>query len=577
MDSLQTISSDLVQSITEKEKKKSIPYDTYAKVIRIDGGTAWVHIPGGVDETPVALTVNAKVGDSVLVRVSGGNAWIVGNSSAPPTDDTKAVEAKGVADVAQVKAASAQETAESAEATAASAKTRASSALEIAEGTNEHFWHDNTGAHITQITQEEWQDTPAGGNTLITSEGMAIRDGMISLAVFGADGARIGQNGLWHIEIDSVSFSLVNPLNVEYVHIGAPVDGVIIDVFGYPRRGDGINYVLAQTPSNTPIVKKNGVTLTAGTDYTLVGKNLTMTTALGAADEVTVEYTTAQSILFTSFGERAGGPGDDSFAEGHQNIASGYTSHAEGRRTLASGQASHAEGELSSATGRGAHAEGNGQASGEYSHAEGKQAESTNDGAHAEGAYSVASGIYAHAEGEQTLASGRDSHAQNEETVAAKKAQTAIGTFNEQDTATTTTHPSGTAAYGKNAVIIGNGEDNNTRSNALTVDWRGNVDMAGKLQNFFSIVNLEVAVGQVAAHAQSNIGAVTVPTADRPDGMTLVGIVGVACNNYRVVPYNYYVDGAHSITCAVVNTTTAQSAAGTTMTFKLLYAKMASA
>ena len=101
--------------------------------------------------------------------------------------------------------------------------------------------------------------------------------------------------------------------------------------------------------------------------------------------------------------------------------------------------------------------------------------------------------------------------------------------------------------------------------------------MAGSLQSFFNIVDLEVSVGQVAAHAQNNIGTVTVPTADRPDGMTLVGIVGVACNNYRVVPYNYYVNGTHSITCAVVNTTTAQSAAGTTMTFKLLYAKMASA
>ena len=118
---------------------------------------------------------------------------------------------------------------------------------------------------------------------------------------------------------------------------------------------------------------------------------------------------------------------------------------------------------------------------------------------------------------------------------------------------------------------------NKSRTDVLGIDTSGNVDMAGKLQSFFSIVNLRVPVGQVAAHAQSNIGTVTVPTADRPDGMTLVGIVGVACNNYRVVPYRYYVTGAHSITCAVVNTTTAQSAAGTTMTFKLLYAKMASA
>lgn len=65
-------------------------YDTTATVTRIDGGTAWVHIPGGVDETPVQLSINAKKGDTVNVRVSGGRAWITGNATAPPTDDTKA-------------------------------------------------------------------------------------------------------------------------------------------------------------------------------------------------------------------------------------------------------------------------------------------------------------------------------------------------------------------------------------------------------------------------------------------------------------------------------------------------------
>lgn len=193
MDSLQKISNDLVQSINEKEKKKSIPYDTYAKVIRIDGGTAWVHIPGGVDETPVALTVNAKVGDSVLVRVSGGNAWIVGNSSAPPTDDTKAVEAKGVADVAQVKAANAQETAESAEEIAKDAS-------RAVKSTSQYFWHTETdtgagaGAHITEVPQEDFIADPAngGGNLLAQSRGIAIRDGVIELATFGAS-TQIGQ------------------------------------------------------------------------------------------------------------------------------------------------------------------------------------------------------------------------------------------------------------------------------------------------------------------------------------------------------------------------------------------------
>lgn len=194
MDSLQTISNDLVNSITEKEKKKSIPYDTYAKVIRIDGGTAWVHIPGGVDETPVALTVNAKVGDSVLVRVSGGNAWIVGNSSAPPTDDTKAVEAKGVADVAQVKAESAEEIAKD--------------ASRAVKSTGQYFWHTETdtgagaGVHITEVPQEDFLNDPAngGGNLLAQSGGIAIRDGLTELASFGST-TYIGKKGTSNITI----------------------------------------------------------------------------------------------------------------------------------------------------------------------------------------------------------------------------------------------------------------------------------------------------------------------------------------------------------------------------------------
>lgn len=75
-------------------------YDTTAEVRRIEGDTAWVHIPGGVDETPVKLTISAKPGDTVQLRVGGGSAWIVGNMSAPPTDDTKAIKAQETAEKA---------------------------------------------------------------------------------------------------------------------------------------------------------------------------------------------------------------------------------------------------------------------------------------------------------------------------------------------------------------------------------------------------------------------------------------------------------------------------------------------
>lgn len=82
----------LAKTLVETPEKKSSPYDTQAEVRRVEGDIAWVHIPGGVDETPVQLTTNAKKGDIVQVRVSGGRAWLYGNQTAPPTDDTKANE-----------------------------------------------------------------------------------------------------------------------------------------------------------------------------------------------------------------------------------------------------------------------------------------------------------------------------------------------------------------------------------------------------------------------------------------------------------------------------------------------------
>lgn len=86
------IKNDLIKALAAN-KPKTAPYDTEAQVVRVEGSTAWVHIPGGVDETPVALTINASAGDTVRVRVGNGTAWLVGNDTAPPTDDTLAQKA----------------------------------------------------------------------------------------------------------------------------------------------------------------------------------------------------------------------------------------------------------------------------------------------------------------------------------------------------------------------------------------------------------------------------------------------------------------------------------------------------
>ena len=93
---------DMSAALNAKPKQPQ-PYDTTAEVVRVEGSTAWVHIPGGVDETPVQMSVNARIGDTVRVRVGGGTAWLVGNDTAPPTDDKKADEAQATADEALLK------------------------------------------------------------------------------------------------------------------------------------------------------------------------------------------------------------------------------------------------------------------------------------------------------------------------------------------------------------------------------------------------------------------------------------------------------------------------------------------
>ena len=123
---------DLVSLIREAGNKGTSPYDTPAEVIRVDGQTAWVHIPGGVDETPVRMTMNAIPGDIVQVRVSGGRAWLTGNASSPPTDNTEAFKARDTAIEAKDKAEKSEEEARRAKAAADSAEEAADRAWEKA-------------------------------------------------------------------------------------------------------------------------------------------------------------------------------------------------------------------------------------------------------------------------------------------------------------------------------------------------------------------------------------------------------------------------------------------------------------
>ena len=180
-------------------------------------------------------------------------------------------------------------------------------------------------------------------------------------------------------------------------------------------------------------------------------------------DILTDEYAPKNNPVFTgsvSLGRKEGTTvGENSFTTGEDVEASGYSSHAEGWSSKASGYSSHAEGWSSKASGDyGPHAEGyNTTASGSY-------------GPHAEGNNTTASGNYgSHAEGDSTTASGESSHAEGNNTKASSQYQHVQGKYNIEDAAS------------KYAHIVGNGVDTDNRSNAHTLDWKGNAWYSGKL------------------------------------------------------------------------------------------------
>lgn len=193
------------------------------------------------------------------------------------------------------------------------------------------------------------------------------------------------------------------------------------------------------------------------------------------------KFTEASGVASFSSGLHSKSTGEYSHAEGYYTEALNSCSHAEGFRTVAEGAYSHSEGCESVAHGFANHAEGYEchAYNGGGVHAEGWGTKSYDNGSHSEGWYTVAVGAYSHAEGYYTRADGYGSHTSGRYTKATRDYQTVIGKYNANHS-TNTIFDSGDYAF-----IIGNGTDDNraSRSNALTVDWNGNLWCAGKVND----------------------------------------------------------------------------------------------
>ena len=185
-------------------------------------GTPYVQLDGSDTETPAARTAAAvHAGERVGVTVSGGSMAIDGNWSDPATGARHTAAAIGkavkpiVTDIAK-----AQEAADEAQA--------------VADATNQHFFADESGVHVTEAEG----DATTEHNILINSLGILLRkaanhlvsvtqsaiafyDGLGNaasniVAQFGANGARIGSSDRLHVEFSNYLMSIVDSSG-EYV------------------------------------------------------------------------------------------------------------------------------------------------------------------------------------------------------------------------------------------------------------------------------------------------------------------------------------------------------------------------
>ena len=391
---------------------------------------------------------------------------------------------------------------------AAAAEEAAAAAQEVAEAMNQHFWTDSNGVHVTEITQEEWAETPSGANQLSNSEGILLRDGLnpiVSiatgtssgmsvfdgsgsassnvLATFTDDGVTLGKEGEIQAFFTPTQLYLANGgfKPVSFGLLNDPVTGLALLTeeltAGTVTPSGGEPYIGVVLEFNVDSIAAVYVNGSSVTDYELDGWNSLSIPSASEGDAVTVRYYTGTNCVFAQFGSVAQARYADTFAAN-------------------SGRA----------TGRGAFAANWGISSGRYSFAAGNHGAASGSSAVAIGENLEATGANSVAIGGYTHANGYGSHAQNIGSIANGGHQTALGKWNIADTTS--------------AVIIGNGTGDTARSNALTIDWSGNVTTAGNVD----AVDV-TASGDMSADTITTTGNATIGGSVSATGGTFTGAV----------------------------------------------------
>ena len=194
--------------------------------------------------------------------------------------------------------------------------------------------------------------------------------------------------------------------------------------------------------------------------------------------------------------------GSYSIAEGVLNIVAGYSCHSEGTSNAVCGRYNHVEGQENYVS-----------SSGEFNHVQGQH----ND---------VRWGRYNFVTGSNhTIRMGAETYSDENlvagigNDISGAKANTIIGKY-----ATTSLGASSEDPYGTHPFKIGNGTANSARSDALTVDWQGNVNIAS---------GAKYKINGTALSA-SDVGAV--PTSRTVNSKALSSNITLSASDVSAVP-----------------------------------------
>ena len=457
------------------------PNKTYSAVVsKIDDeGVAWVYVAGSDKETPTASTSSEiKRGDAVNVEWRNNKLYIAGNYSNPSAGTTRVTQVETAAEVANIAATQAVSDASMAKDAAEQAQASASDAATAATNAHNAAVSAQNSADTALVSLSTVQDV-VGVLNWITAHGTMTPNGNTALdpskVYFVRDANGDYEVGSYHYSIvsepkaeDRTNYYTLSVdesvQNYVAVHLAVTSEGLwlIPDSGGNKvliATGAGTTY----TTAGTYIIGKVNNIDTVFAKFTAEGAQMLaeggiQIAHLGYGTTITSGGGTDEKPYYT-LGTRKSGTsvGIYSMAEGEDVEASSSNTHAEGLETKATRPMAHAEGWVSTASGQSSHAEG------EYTIASGLQS-------HAEGDMTRASGVASHAEGSSSRASGDYSHAQNQGTKASSANQTALGKYNIED------------SNGTYAVILGNGTST-TPSNALTIDWSGNVVASGTISD----------------------------------------------------------------------------------------------